>query len=332
MLLVLDGPEKAGKSTLAAALVQWWDSAYPESGGTPRARVRKWSRLDDGRWAVDAVYRDALVEDADYGGLTIWDRSWASEAVYARLLGRQRRLGADPWLGEWLYGRGVVLKFILGGPHPSLMAEQLDDDDRAQGHGQDMAGEQRAFIRYGEQYGWNVIGATDRDRLPLPTLLRMVQLRIGEVASRDNRDPRQWCGPRDASVVFVGERGSNHDSMVGGWLPFSSRYTSAYGRLLGDTAFRCGWTNAWDDQQDIFRNAKLVIACGATASDWAREVKKAEAAGATKVEQVYHPAALYRWGRLAGQIPVTELQIRQQVGQFMVLDEPSVAQGEPVHA
>lgn len=332
MLLVIDGPEKAGKSTLAAALVQWWDSAYPEAAGTPRARIRKWGRLDDGRWARDVVYRDALVEDVEYGGLVIWDRSWASEAVYAKLLGRDRRLGEDPWLGEFLYGRGVVLKFILGGPHHSVLTSQLDEDDQVEGHGQDMAKEQRAFVQYGERYGWSVIGHTDRDRLPLPTLLRMVQLRIGEFASRDGRNPRQWCGPRQASVVFVGERGSNRDSLVGGWLPFSSEYTSRFGRLLGDTAFRVGWTNAWDDQREIFDNAKLVVACGATAYDWCREVKKERAAAATIVEQVYHPAALYRWGRLRDQIPVMENKIRQQVGQFMVVDEPSVAQGEPVHA
>jgi nicotinamide riboside kinase len=332
MLLVIDGPEKAGKSTLAAALVQWWNTSYPEAAGTPVARIRKWSRLDDGRWAVDSVYRDALVEDSQYGGLAIWDRSWASEAVYARLLNRNRRLGADPWLGEWLYGRGVVLKFILAGPHPSIMAEALDDDDRVHGHGQDMAKEQRAFMEYGVQYGWNIIGTGHADRLPLETILRMVQLRIAEVASRDHRDPRAWCGPQRSPVVFVGERGSNYDSMVGGWLPFSSNYTSAYGRLLGDAALRVGWTNAWDDQRGIFDHARLVIACGATAAEWAREVRQDRAASATKVEQVYHPAALYRWGRLRDSIPSTERTIREMVSEYLPVGEPSMAQGEPVNA
>jgi hypothetical protein len=332
MLLVIDGPEKAGKSTLAAALVHWWSDMYPEGSGTPPARIRKWSRLDDGRWAVDSVYRDALVEDSQYEGLVIWDRSWASEAVYAQLLNRNRRLGADPWLGEWLYGRGVVLKFILGGPDPSVMAGQLDEDDRVEGHGQDMAREQEAFVAYGRQYGWNIIGLTDRDRLPLDTLLRMVQLRVAEVATRDRRDPRAWCGPRDASVVFVGERGSNHDSMVGGWLPFSSRYTTSYGRLLGDAALRVGWTNAWDDQRGIFDAARLVIACGSTAGEWVGEVLSARGPGETMVEQVYHPAALYRWGRLRGEIPITEGRIRSAVGLFISVGEPSVARGEPTHA
>lgn len=319
MLLVIDGPEKAGKTTLVAALKQWWDTAYPESGGTPRARVRKWGRLDDGKWTVDSVYRDALVEDATYEGLVVWDRSWASEAVYSGLLHRNRRLGTDPWLGEWLYGRGVDLKFILGGPHPSVTELDLDEDDHV--HNIDPRVEQAAFLAYARRWGWTVVGHTDRDRLPLSTLLNLIQLRVAAQSVRQ-RDPRLWCGPREASVALVGERGSNKDSLVGGWLPFSSLYTTGYGRLLGSTAMRAGWTNAWDDQRQIFDSARLIIACGSSAFEWAREVQKVEQRDGTRVEQVYHPAALYRWGRLRPYIPAVEARIRELIQGLMPVDDP----------
>ena len=311
VVVVIDGPEKAGKSTLVESLRASVKVNFQET------RVRKWGRLDDGRWAVDQVYAEALTEDTEYEGLVIWDRSWASEAVYAKLIGRNRRLGDDPWLGEWLYGRGVQLKFILGGPHPSVMTGQLDEDDRAEGHGQDMAREQQAFVEYGTKYGWHVIGHTDRERLPLDTLVRLVGTRIGGILGTANK-PREYCGPSGTSVVFIGERGSNNGNMPGGWLPFSSAYTTNYGRILGDAALRVGWTNAYNDRQNIFDHAHLVIACGRMAYEWAKGVNS-RVKGGTKVVRVYHPAALYRWGNLREKVGPTEAYIRELVGQYIPL-------------
>jgi len=321
LLLVIDGPEKAGKTTLVSALA---DQIL--LGGHP-TKIRKWGKLDDGRWTIDSVYAEALQVDSLYPGLVIWDRSWASEAVYGRLLNRDRRLAADPWLGEWLYGRGVDLKVMVGGPHPSVMTSVHDAEDLPV----EAAAEQSAFLEYAVRYGWTVIGHTNRERLPLDTLVHLMRLRISEAYARLPRDPRQWCGPREATAVFVGEEGPRADALVGGWLPFTSKYTTMYGRLLGNTAFHVGWTNAWDDQRQIFQHARLVIACGATAFEWAKEVKREQAAGATTVQQVYHPAALYRWGRLKDQIPETEYAIRTLIKMYLELDVPNEAHGEVVN-
>lgn len=304
VVVVISGAEKSGKSTLIEAI-----RTSVVLGDHP-TKVRKWGKLDDGRWAVDQVYAEALIEDSAYPGLVLWDRSWASEAVYGKLLGRPRRLAEDPWLGEWLYGRGVPLKYILGGPDPFILKSARTEDDLPV----DPIEEKAAFIAYGRQYGWHIIGSTDRERLPLETLVRLLRSSIMNSHGQFD-DPRAYCGPPRASVVFVGERGSNHPT-PGGWLSFSSKYTTHYGRILGDTAFRVGWTNAWDDRQGIFQHARLVIACGATAYQWAKEVQEKRGLGGTKVEQVPHPSHLYRWGKMSSSIGPTEDLIRGLVQQY----------------
>jgi hypothetical protein len=274
--------------------------------------------LDDGRWAVDSTYADALRVDNLHPGLVIWDRSWASEAVYGRLLGRPRRLAEDPWLGEWLYGRGVSLKVILGGPHPEVSLLDRTPDDLPVHPRQ----EKEAFLQYARDWGWTILGSTEGERLPLQTLVTLVRLRIEE-ATRDERNLAVWCGPRSSPVVFVGERGSNWDSLPGGWLPFSSKYTTNYGRILGRTATLCGWTNAWDNQRPIFDEARLVVACGDVAQHWAEGVIAKSGPGRTRVEKVPHPAALYRWGRYHDLIGPIEVHIRGLVQQYLPLGEPS---------
>lgn len=305
MLVVLDGPEKAGKTTLASALVE-----AVKLNGEP-TRVRKWGKLDDGKWAADWVYAKALEEDSQYPGVVVWDRSWASEAVYGKLLKRDRRLAEDPWLGEWLYGRGVALKYILAGPDPKVMTAAHDAEDLPV----EASEEQAAFVTYGEQYGWRIFKGNG-ERLPLNMLVSRIAMHVAEEAQRP-RDPRKWCGPQSASVVFVGERGSTSENIVGGWLPFTSIYTAKYGRILGDAALRVGWTNAWDDERHIFDNTRCLIACGASAYEWAREVQIAEARSGVAICRVTHPAALYRWGRYRSEIDATEAYIRDTVGQYI---------------
>jgi hypothetical protein len=208
----------------------------------------------------------------------------------------------------------VDCRIILGGPDPEVSLLDRTPDDLPV-HPRD---EKEAFLAYGRRYGWNIVGSTDRERLPMSTLVSLVWPLIqGTLRSEYFRGPKQWCGPINAPVVFVGERGSSNDSVPGGWLPFSSRYTTQYGRILGDAALQCGWTNAWDDRREIFNRAKLVIACGATAQRWAKEVRGRAGAEKATVEEIPHPAALYRWGKYRSVVPRVEALVRELVGQYV---------------
>jgi hypothetical protein len=303
VLVVIDGPEKSGKSTLIAALAA-------QLG--PTTRIRKWSHLGDA-YDADKIYADALREDMAAPGVVLWDRSWACGVVYGTLLGRNNRITRDPWISEWLYGRGVDVKVILGGPHPSVLASARTSDDLPV----DPAEEQRAFVEYGRRYGWYVVPPTNTEyRFPL---LKLVQYVVDRIDAAPDRDPTAWCGPFGSSVVFVGERRSTAPGLPGAWLPFTSKYTTQYGRILGDAALRCGWTNMADDPRRIFDTAQLVVACGHHAAAWAKEVK-AQSGSSTRILGVLHPAALYRWGNLSKQRADVERTIHAAVGEYIPLD------------
>jgi hypothetical protein len=301
VIIVVDGPEKAGKTTFIANL-----SANVQLNGRP-TRVVKWGKLDDGRWAIDSVYAAGLVEAAAWNGLTVWDRSWASEAVYGRLLNRERRLAADPWLGEWLYGRGVDLKLmLLGDPDPQVMRGDRTPDDLPV----DVVDEKRAFSEYGRRFGWQV-HPENRTIAGTTRLVREVMVAINRYKWEGVFNPDLACGPNAApwmgpiDVAVVGEKGSLRESIPGGWLPFSTRLTEKYGRALGDDALRCVWTNAADNQVHVLYRARYVVACGQVAVDWVRQYRTSN----DTLLYVPHPAALYRWGRLSDRIEEIERQL-----------------------
>src|SRR3989304_2111146 len=99
-VIVFDGPEKAGKSTIIEALRQYAKSTK----FFDRVYVRHWGPVSPD----DRVYAHELSQDSTcFNELVIWDRCWPSEYVYGNLLGRSRRGTGDPWLLEWLHGRAV---------------------------------------------------------------------------------------------------------------------------------------------------------------------------------------------------------------------------------
>ena len=78
MIIVLDGPEKVGKTTLACALVDHWPEAWGE------LIYRHWSTS----WPDEILYQ---LKDASANRRNeVWDRSYFSELVYSELLERPR--------------------------------------------------------------------------------------------------------------------------------------------------------------------------------------------------------------------------------------------------
>lgn len=292
-IIVLDGPDCSGKTYVARLLEKRYG-----------ARVRHWGPITPD----DRVYAEPLREDIHSGDLIVWDRSWVSEHVYAKLLGRDRRLRDNPWLGEWLHTRAVRtvgLGMILLGPdvatlerlrkdHPgTLLADAQDEVD--------------AFRSYAERFGWRVLNNyhTSYDARDLADVLAA---RARQVVTYGEQVSIAWppgyCGPPDARVVFVGdEPGGGGHSVPGSWLPFCSRFTMRYGELLGNEAFKCGWTNrsACPPQTLRMSRIKLVIACGARAQRWVKFY-----AVHSNVLPVPHPSWLYRWGR--GQDKIVEVE------------------------
>lgn len=274
MIILIDGPEKAGKSTLIAELAKVLDK---------NLQVRRWGPVSPD----DRVYSEPLREDYQSKTWNIWDRGWPSEHVYGMLLGRDRRLAVDPWLGEWLHGRAVQtsgLRVIL---LPELLA-QVDNRRDETDLPVDVFAEKTAYFEYARRFGYLTL-INDYTEVGLQYNVNQI---ISRLSKTQTLTPPAYAGPIDARVVFVGEKLNDKAcrSMPGSWLPFSSRLTTELGRRLGDKAFKCGWTNVGDVTQEFLAD-RYVVACGESAVRWLSGI------GIVRMV-VPHPAWLYRYNTI----------------------------------
>jgi len=153
LAVIIDGPEKAGKTTLLAEVVR---QAQIETGDTLPILYRKWSgraRPDEHVYFRELVRWYGDVSD-DNPRVALWDRGWPSEFVYGTLLKEDRPMagkllcpdfetGLSPWL----------IKVILLGPSAEALIAKRDETDLPV----DPAHEQYLFGAYGAVNGWKVV-------------------------------------------------------------------------------------------------------------------------------------------------------------------------------
>lgn len=283
MIIVIDGPEKAGKTTLIRALT----GPLAEVTGL-RVNVRHWGPVKPD----DRVYTPALQEDvrAVHDTITVWDRTWASEHVYGFLLDRDRRLARDPLLGEWLHGRVIQSVgsryMLLSSTHDRRQLR--DDSDIAV----DPNDEMQRYWWYADRFGWSELW----NNYTAVCLRRNVDRIIGDAVRvrADLRDlayrPPQFAGPLHSPVLMVGQARSTHGSMPGGWLPFTSYLTTQLMYDLDVYATQCSWTNLEDLHPRMLRGRGLIVTFGR--GDWST-VMGTDA----MVVNVDHPAYTYRFKR-----------------------------------
>lgn len=296
-ILVVDGPEKAGKTTLIHAVAQEWCSRM---GKGSEAWRKHWGPVQ-----TDVEYKAKLEQNVTELGpqkLIIWDRSWASESVYGLLLERPgRRLADDPWLGEWLYGRAVQaigLRVMLTADSWELAARRDETDLPVSPQV-----EAQAFIRHGSNYGWAYLKNTYTDANLQENARTIVNVLISQLLV-ERAAPPIYCGPADAKIVVVGEGRNEGSQFPGAWLPLTTPLTTLLGRSLGDRAFQLGWTNAHDIPPGTLRSAQVLVALGEDAQQFCQLY-----VGHNRVVGLPHPAWLYRYGRAKEQIPVVEAKL-----------------------
>lgn len=273
MIILIDGPEKAGKSTLAKVLAE-------QLHGT----IRRWGPVDPD----DRVYTPFLKEDSMSTRWFIWDRGWPSEHVYGKLLNRDRRLTSDPWLGEWLHGRAVQTSGVRVILLPTGAVDTGDLRDSSDLPVNPRA-EFEAFMQYGKDFDYLML----TNYYTEDSVLSNAELIISRLGAANIIPPPKYAGYPNAKVVFVGERRNDKSKMIppGSWLPFTSRLTSELGRRLGPKAMQCGWTNVGDVPLEFLAN-KFVVACGEVAAEWL------ENSGIARLV-IPHPAWLYRYNTAA---------------------------------
>lgn len=284
-VIVIDGPEKAGKTTLINSLVDSFGRS-----GIPAERVH-WGKVSPD----DRAYQFKLMEHtSNKKTVFIWDRCWPSEYVYGSLLNRGHRMENDPWIGEWLHGRAVDVhgsKFMVLGPSAYETNKLRDDSDIRV----DPDKERALYAHYAERFGWKIIrNEHTQDSLHGWTdYIRTLHIFRKHPVGNSFRTPDQWCGPTNARVVVIGNTLS--DKVIpGGWTPFSSHFTTKLGREFYDEAFSVAWTNSDTCKIDWLKHCSTVVACGKHAQKWANQIRKE--AGLQDIIEIPHPSYLYRFG------------------------------------
>jgi hypothetical protein len=253
--LVVDGPEKAGKTTLinevmsrhAFAEMEYWTGPANDLWDT-----RNLTALKAGR------------ERAEGGDLMVWSRSWASEYVYGSLLKRMgSKVAQVDGLGEWLYGRAVQACGLRVMVVPAKASEAAARRDRSD-HPVDPRLESILFEAYARRFGWLVL-KNDYTMEGLERSADAVEHRLASACWSRSQLP-SYAGPWVTPVTFVSTRGKEVLSEAKGeWLPFSSAAPTFLGT---EDALKCGWAYAHEVSPNKLRGAKTLIATDDVAFRW----------------------------------------------------------------
>jgi hypothetical protein len=281
-VIIVDGPEKTGKTTTIGRIRDELES-----------RGKRTERVHWGLVADDTAYTEMLkVHTAKRDKVYIWDRAWPSEYVYGRLLNRvDHRMTNDAWVGAWCHDRAADangLKLMLL-PQDQIAAQVLRDSSDQPVHVQDEA---RLYEDYARRFGWDMynVGHDDYSQGQVAMFTARKLLSRWEKVS----DPARICGPVDSPVLFVGWEKSQQ-TIPGGWLPFTSRFTTMFGRDIGDKAIESRWSNAVDLVPEDLRRIELVVLCGTQASSIFKSNFSKEVRPGTQIVEVPHPSYLYRF-------------------------------------
>lgn len=287
-LYVFDGPEKSGKTTIIREVNRQLNESSPIT-----SQVVKWGPVDPD----DRVYTNHIANAVGDSSntVTLWDRSWAAEHVYARMLNRDRRLRGDPWLGEWLHGRAVHTMgraTMIFAPNTQFSIEHRDVTDLDV----DPVVERYLFHRYAQRFGWRTLKWNLGDH-PQDIATAWIREVLMEPQSEfDIYAAAPWfAGPTNSPVIVVGENRGSGYTLPGGLLPFTSRYTTEFGRLFGDNALRMSWTNAHECPSVLLLGRKLIITCGEYAHHWVRNFFSKR--DKVRTIKLAHPSYVFRYGK-----------------------------------
>jgi GTPase SAR1 family protein len=243
MIIVIDGPEKSGKTTFIGKLTSYLQSL------TYDVRLRKWGRLE----TDDREYTPALKEDLQARQrITIWDRAWPSEHVYGNLLGRDRRLSNDPWLGEWLHrralignGMGIIMLPALAG----LNIGMHDETDLPV----DVYAERTAYSAYANRFRWTTLMNDYTEEWMNKTVSTMAATILSKFPGRV---------PAFSRVLFIGDNLEEKPAVPGHLLPFTTKSGIAFARQIGDSALVAHWTLLDNVSDYMLEASKYIVGFG----------------------------------------------------------------------
>lgn len=156
-LVIFDGPEAAGKSTLIDALAEAWG---------PEFAIRQWGPRDSWLEYCQPLFEDLKCVKSHPTFLQIWSRGWASRSVYNRLLtqGQVVPVEVTKALDDIVVRSGGLLVLVTA-PVSTLLSRRLariEAGNFKPDHSLDVHKELRAFQDYTRNRKWmNISGIGD---------------------------------------------------------------------------------------------------------------------------------------------------------------------------
>lgn len=288
-IVVLTGPEKAGKTTLALKILERETRLH-----VVYAKFRR-PGLVDGR-----EYAEVVKLAANPRVLVVVDRGWPDEHVYTSLTGRPSLL-ADPAWSEWCLGEPARQLGVTALVLPGRRLAPLDPSDFQF----EWDAEAQAFRDYCRPYPYLTVDPT------LDGTADFVLSKAKAAASASPAPVTEYCGPPSPVVVVVGEARNERSRSPLAFAPMTTPAFVPVARALLGLGVAVGRTNA-DNLRDrliaqLTRNAPVVVALGRRAAEAVRAI------GRDSFVELHHPSAVARWGKYREERGIYEFLLRQRV-------------------
>lgn len=151
-LVIFDGPEAAGKSTILDALIEEWGS---------NSRMRSWGPRKSWLEYCQALFEDIEACKEDQTLLIAWSRSWMSRSVYNKLLAQGQSVPSTVTreLEDIVLRNGGLLFFVVS-PVAVLMSRRLarlEDSSNKPDHPIEPHRELAGFQEYARGRKWRIL-------------------------------------------------------------------------------------------------------------------------------------------------------------------------------
>lgn len=154
-LVIFDGPEAAGKTTIIDALIEEWG---------PNSRQRSWGPQDSWMQYCQPLFDDIQECEKDVSHLVVWSRSWLSRTVYNKLLSQGQIVPSSVTkeLDDIVIRSGGLLVFVSA-PVVTLLSRRLarlDEENAKPDHPIDPHKELAEFQAQTRQRKWVSLSGT----------------------------------------------------------------------------------------------------------------------------------------------------------------------------
>jgi len=189
-------------------------------------------------------------------------------------LNRDRRLKENPFLGEWLYGRGVLVRdfMVILLANRTLLQKRRDSSDLPVAVGDEL----RLFKAHHAQFPhWRLFDSSEGSAANSGMAYQVLNAWAAWYDLTHGLpvwlSAPHYAGHPYANVVFVEQ---DEKRIPGGCLPFTGlngiKFGSwLYGRYKTD-AFRSGYVTAYKIPGQVLKRATIVVAFGDNAYRWAK--------------------------------------------------------------